>query len=250
MANTQHMPLTKTSLTKLALIFASLLCFSLYLWFAVIQLYLPFLPATDLFAYNYFYISPLPALILPALGGVLYLQYGRPEKPETTVPFYRNSPDRHYRILPPGHQYTAEPLFSWNTISCTPLPLSPRPPENQLYPDTQNILRHLCRNLPRIRHLYSDILRCSKNRRIRRLSPRRRNLALHRHNILPSPPHPRLWIHLPSRLLQSSQISTGITKFTRCRLIDSDQLFFLWKFFSLPPEKNSLNRIDLQKNFS
>lgn len=82
MANTQHMPLTNTALTKLGLIFASLLCFSLYLWFAVIQLYLPCLPATDLFAYNYFYISPLPGLILPALGGVLYLQYGRPENPK------------------------------------------------------------------------------------------------------------------------------------------------------------------------
>jgi len=43
---------------------------------------LPFLPTTDLFAYNYFYISPLPGLILPALGGVLYLRFGRPENPK------------------------------------------------------------------------------------------------------------------------------------------------------------------------
>lgn len=73
---------TAVTFAKIGIVFASLLCFSLFLWFAVALLYLPFLPATNLFAYNYFYISPLPGLILPALGGVLYLRHGRPENPK------------------------------------------------------------------------------------------------------------------------------------------------------------------------
>ena len=76
------MPLTDSALAKTGFVLTSLLCFSLYLFLAlvIVMLSFSFLPPTPAT-----YAVPVLCLLLPLAGGLLYLRYG---KPENSRPLY------------------------------------------------------------------------------------------------------------------------------------------------------------------